>query len=149
MSLCRSVCLISSLPLLLLCTSCGKKAPNFKECVPVRGQVLYEGNPVPKGTRVVFHPVNEEVGPETILPRGEVGDDGSFVVSTYKFEDGAPAGAYTVTVLHFQKGRGMSHLLPEKYGDPATSGLQAQVGKRKTELPTFELVKDQSPMSEE
>ena len=111
----------------------------LKALYPARGQVFFDGKPA-KGARVVFHPVGAP-DPRAILPQAQVADDGTFVLSTYNFEDGAPQGSYSVTVVKMQ-GNGPVNLLLSRYENPATSGLEVQIEKRDNELPPFNLNKD-------
>jgi hypothetical protein len=111
-----------------------------KATVPVAGKVLVNGKPAEHAT-VVFHPVGG-AGPDAVRPRGKVGPDGAFALTTYDGGDGAPAGEYRVTVELWLAGRpdeGPSNRLPAKYADPATSGLTATVGAGPTDLKPFEL----------
>src|SRR5438034_11414590 len=63
---------------------------------PVRGRIYFDGSPAP-GAHVVFQQVDGENG-RTTRADALVDADGSFVLSTYKANDGAPAGEYKVTV---------------------------------------------------
>jgi hypothetical protein len=123
--------------LALLTLACNGRRER-KEVYPVRGKVLFEGKPA-EGARVVFH--SGDGGDErAILPHAKVGADGSFVMSTYNFEDGAPEGTYRVTVTHIQ-GNGPANLLPARFESPTTSGLQITVAKPGTDLEPFLLTK--------
>jgi len=63
---------------------------------PVRGQVLYDGRPLPNAT-VTFSPVSaSHVG--TPPPHGTSQGDGNFTLGTYADSDGAPVGEYKVVV---------------------------------------------------
>jgi hypothetical protein len=130
----------------LLATSCARdrRKPTF----PVRGQVLYEGNPTPEAL-VIFHPLNDP-DPRAMRPLGRVGADGRFTLTTYRAGDGAPAGDYAVTVS-WQKEvdrQGLPveerkndepNLLPDRYGKPGTSGLRVHVEAGANEFPPFRL----------
>jgi len=78
----------------LACASCsgGGSALN-----PVRGQVLYKGQPL-KGAVVTFHPKAGGKSFTTLLPVGMTGEDGSFTLATGD-KEGAPAGEYVVTLI--------------------------------------------------
>ena len=113
----------------VLTASCGKKEPPVFE---VRGQVLYEGKPVPHAF-VVLHPL-EEPPTRAVRPSASTDKDGWFVLSSYHVEDGAPAGDYTVTVewrkatiIDGDASALSPNLLPPKYSKPATSGLRISV----------------------
>lgn len=123
---------------------CGSKDASQerrKPVFPVQGQVLFAGRPTPYAL-VVFHPLNPD-DKDTPRPRGQVGADGKFTLTTYEPGDGAPAGDYRVTVeLWLSSGKrdeGPSNRLPARYGDPTTSGLTARVNTGPTELQPFHL----------
>jgi hypothetical protein len=124
---------------LLLAVSCSGR----KSVYPVRGKVLFEGAPA-VGARVQFHPENQSAE-QPFAPVGEVDKDGTFRLTTYSHEDGAPAGRYTVTVLWGKPSKGGDGYdqiwVPERYLSPATSKLTADVPEQETELPPFHLGK--------
>ena len=62
----------------------------------VEGKLLVADRPA-SGARLAFHPVAG--GPSGVCPVGVAGPDGGFVLTTYAFGDGAPAGEYVVTVM--------------------------------------------------
>ena len=114
----------------------------WKTLVPVKGRVLFEGKPVPYAL-VVFHPLAEEG--ETIRPRGQVAEDGSFQLTSYAAQDGAPPGEYRVTVEWWLARTGSdappTNRLPARYSKAATSRLQARIAEGTHELPTFKLTR--------
>jgi hypothetical protein len=115
------------------------KGDGRKPTVPVTGKVVLGDRPVANAT-VVFHPVGGE-GPDEARPRGTTRADGTFAVTTYDGNDGAPAGEYRVTVeLWLSSGRGdegPTSRLPAKYARPDTSGLVATVAAGPNELKPF------------
>src|SRR5262245_44200649 len=86
---------ISVIMLLLILAGCGQTDPNA--AYPVRGQVLYEAKP-PVGALVVLHPLIRPTSSDVPRPHGEVKNDGTFELTTFKPQDGAPPGDYAVTV---------------------------------------------------
>ena len=62
---------------------------------PVTGQVKV-ANEIPEGALVVLYPS----GPSNadLRPSGKVKQDGSFTLTTYDADDGAPAGDYVATI---------------------------------------------------
>jgi hypothetical protein len=121
----------------------GVPTGNRKPLHPVRGKVYFEGTPTPNAVVTFFLLTGDEKRPVRTAD-GVVEADGSFTLSTYAAEDGAPAGEYAVTVVW---GRGADeeskpgpNLLPERYGKPGTSGLQARVKEGVNEV-TLELKK--------
>ena len=110
---------------------------------PVRGRVLYKGKPVAEAS-VRFHPLGG-LPPAAVLT-ADTDADGEFAMSYKKAGDGAPAGQYAVTVVLREKRRdgdeeirNGANLLPNKYADPETSGLIADVRPGDNELPDFAL----------
>ncbi len=111
-----------------------------RKTAPMRGTVHLNGVPV-AGAHVVLREVVEK-------GTGIAGDaltegDGSFVVSTYRANDGLPPGKYNVGVtlrrpLHLPDGSVGPNQLPAKYADPAKSGITVTVpeagGEVKVEL---------------
>ncbi len=61
----------------------------------VEGIVLFEGKPA-EGARVTLYPMNSKR--DRYFPTGKVGPDGTFKLTTYRTDDGAPAGRYMVTI---------------------------------------------------
>ena len=124
---------------LLLGASCSGR----KTVYPVTGKVLFEGRPA-VGAVVQFHP-QDKVDTRAVAPLGQVGADGTFRLTTYAHEDGAPAGRYAVTVswgVPSKGGDGYDRLLvPGRYLSPATSKLTAEVSPQATELPPFKLTR--------
>jgi hypothetical protein len=109
----------------------------------VTGQVLFQGHPA-AGAIVQFHP-QDMADKNPLVPQGQVGSDGTFKLTTFKHDDGAPAGRYAVTVFWALPSKGGDNfdkvLVPERYLNPATSGLTADVPMGATDLPPFQLTK--------
>lgn len=127
----------------LLCPACGRN----NGLHTVRGQVLFENRP-PEHALVVLHPLGRADG-DAVRPRGEVGPDGTFVLSTYGARDGAPAGEYGVTVEWWQTSGSKKNpqgydappvnRLPARYARVESSGLRVQVKEGDNQLPPFQL----------
>lgn len=97
---------------------------------PVRGKIIYKGEPVPNGT-VNFIP--EAGGPSAT---GEIQKDGTFTLTTYSRGDGAVLGKHKVVIVAMQDGADIlpeartptpPPIVPVKYTSPATSTLSATV----------------------
>ncbi|MCI0682696.1 MAG: hypothetical protein L0Y71_11375 [Gemmataceae bacterium] len=84
----------------LTCASCGSGTTRQKT-YPVAGKVLWKSDKTPAiNALVVFRPTGDakpEAWPEG-FPRGTVGADGSFKLTSYVAGDGAPAGEYGVLI---------------------------------------------------
>lgn len=84
---------------------CGRSGAEFN-VAPVRGKVLYNGQPVTSGV-VRFRPTEVAGAREGVTGKpasGEVKSDGTFVLSTYKDGDGAVIGKHEVSYLPVVKG---------------------------------------------
>ena len=94
---------------------------------PVKGTVMYNGKPVPKGT-VLFTPMN---GGSTAT--GEINEDGTYRLTTYKPGDGACVGEYRVVIMAMEgplQGDppvAPPPIIPDKYSSLALSDLKATV----------------------
>jgi hypothetical protein len=109
---------------------------------PVKGKVLVQGKPAKKAF-VLFVPVKEPAEAPDPRPRAEVGDDGTFQLSTYGENDGAPAGDYSVSI-NWPGG-----VLPDGREEPAdklqgryeitNTKLRASVKEGPNELAPFQL----------
>jgi hypothetical protein len=83
------------------------------------------------GARLFFHPVASVADPKALRPFAVAADDGTFRLTTYMAEDGAPAGEYVVTVTWPVKAgadeEASSDRLKYAYADPKKSPLRATV----------------------
>jgi hypothetical protein len=121
---------------LLLGCGCGcgaKGAGSSPTLIPVKGKVTFKGQPLTTGT-VRFEP--EDYGrPAT----GALQSDGTFVLSTLTEGDGVVAGHHRVSIIGANAtSKSKSAGLPRKYGDGASSKLEADVSAEKTEF-TFDI----------
>lgn len=123
-------------------SSCGPPVPIH----PASGQVFVDGEPA-VGALVVLHPV----GPSaklTARPSARVDASGSFVLSTFRARDGAPAGEYVVAIAWLDdaaKADAQTGAVPTKaraeYADPAISPLRVRIEAGKNAIPAFQLSK--------
>lgn len=104
----------------LVCVSgCGDGRPKR---VPVSGQVLVDGKPLPYGF--------VQVVPEGARPAaGAVGPDGRFTLTTFEPGDGAVLGIHPVMVTAAEMISTTTQRwhAPKKYADVATSGLAVTI----------------------
>jgi hypothetical protein len=106
-----------------------------KKTVPARGIVTYKGKPLDNAS-VTFMPLEEG---KTISARGSTDGVGSFVLSTYGKDDGAPVGKYKVLVsvsftvevepgvLAPEPEGGFKSPIPLKYANPKTTDILMEV----------------------
>jgi hypothetical protein len=138
-----------SLPLLLALLSlsgCGESDPPKVQVFPVAGKVKLASGEVPVGARIVLHAVTRsEAIPAGISPTGTVKKDGTFKISVYGEEDGAPPGEYKATVEWFkpvvtkEESFQGPNVLPANYSDPARTPVSVTVQAGPTEVPPIEI----------
>src|SRR5262245_7963022 len=134
--------------LVVLASGCaGNKGPRL---YPVKGVVRINGEPA-RDVNIVFTPVTLPAdGATPLSPAAVTGDDGSFLLMSFKPGDGAPAGDYKVTVIYpmnrFNKHQSGIDRLRGKFADPKTSGLTAKVEPTSNDLPPFDLKADVMPL---
>jgi hypothetical protein len=96
---------------------------------PVRGKVVFkDGSPL-NGGLVRFRPVDEKL---QVSARGDIQEDGTFILGTYKDDDGAVPGKYQVAITPPPRpkkrekpiGRPAIHSRFEKF---ETSGCEVEV----------------------
>ncbi|HEY7154332.1 MAG TPA: hypothetical protein VH575_10280 [Gemmataceae bacterium] len=114
----------------IYCLGCGpRNNPTFEKTVPVRGAVVLPNGRTLTSGLVTFHPKDPTKGEA----RGSIKTDGRFELGTYKINDGAMLGAYTVTVEPiFYDERGNPRLnrslgIPPQYTDAQASTLTVEV----------------------
>jgi hypothetical protein len=116
---------------------CSSKKPSDRKAVfPVRGKLLVDNQPAP-GAMVVFHPVNASA--QTERPFGKVSPDGTFELTTYEGQDGAPAGEYVVTTeWQLSANRDAPgpwpNVLPPEFSEPKRSPLKLTIAPAPNEL---------------
>ena len=94
---------------ILPCWGCGGGGtPHLGKTVPVKGRITYRGKPLVQGT-VTFEP--EDTGREA---SGDIGPDGTFVLTTFTDGDGAVPGIHRVRV-------GNAAVGPATIGRPAAT----------------------------
>ena len=109
---------------------------------PVQGAIQYRGQPA-AGAFVSLVPKNATDGVPN--PRATVAKDGSFTVSTYDGNDGAPEGEYVVTVQWYKPVRqgndlvGGPNVLPAKYSSPKTSDVTIHIAAGENRLKPIQI----------
>lgn len=142
------------LSLLALLVGCNKEEGAPVPVFAARGKVLFLGKPI-QGARVLLHPVDSAASP--IRPRGVTGEDGTFILTSFFADDGAPAGDYKVTIswkyfekAELEKAVGIKESedgdlapehLPKRYQNPQTSGIEVTVSEGNNEFPPFQLAR--------
>jgi hypothetical protein len=116
-----------ALPVCTLAISGCERGP---EIVRVSGKVTSHGGGWPKPGYIDFAPVHAADGLPLVPGMAKFDTDGNFVVLTGQREGLLP-GEYRVAVRCWESepGKHDSHkdLVPERFGNPATSGLELKV----------------------
>jgi hypothetical protein len=81
------------LALAALAIGCGS-ADNIK-VFPVKGTVKFEGQPMKGGGSIAFYPTGGQTG---ATPGGEIKEDGTYELMTYKPGDGSMPGDFRVVI---------------------------------------------------
>lgn len=108
---------------------------------PVEGTLHAKGEPL-YGAYLTFHPQGDVGMTKGNKPFARVEQDGSFRVTTYDTNDGAPAGSYAVTIYWPEdpESRGFSpDRLKEKFAKPEQPAFEVTIGGEPTQLPAWEL----------
>jgi hypothetical protein len=124
---------------LALGAGCGTGKPT---AYPVTGKVTVGGKDA-DGALVCLHPVDGD-GPNAVRPLGYVQQDGTFQLTSYKENDGAPAGRYKVTVVWRPKKKTTTEpdgpdFLKGRYADPKASKIEVTVNQGATALDPIKL----------
>lgn len=102
---------------------------NLKPVHPSRGRLFLDGVALPEAAVVLWLPDKE--GKKYTRTADALSEaDGSFALTTYDREDGAPVGEYVVTVqsrTSWPSGRTAKNTLPAQYADPKTTPLRFRV----------------------
>jgi hypothetical protein len=112
--------------------------PPVLPVAPVSGSVKF-GNEIPAGAQLTFVPVARTE--EGIQSSAVVKPDGTFKVSTYGTEDGAPLGDYVVLAQWFKPVKGEEgnaggpNVIPKDYSDPTKSPIKVTVKEGSNEIP--------------
>ena len=111
---------------------------------PVKGKVTVSGE-VPLGALVVLYPTQK--GAKELRPSGKVGADGSFTLTTYEADDGAPAGEYVATIQWnklVKRGNDYSagpNAVPKQYGSQESSPWKVRVAETPNVLEPYAIGK--------
>ena len=111
---------------------------------PVKGRALFEGQPM-SGANVVLHPSSSSKVPAELRPRGSVAADGTFALSTFDPNDGAPSGDFVITVVWSKpvvvdgETQFGPNLAPATYSKPESSPLKITIAPGTKELKPLEL----------
>lgn len=113
---------------------------------PVEGTVTAKGKPA-AGVQVSFFGTDPELmAPTAPFPKAVTGEDGTFTLTSYEPNDGAPAGNYIVTLVWPASDSDDPEIqdssidrLRGKYSDAETSSIKVTIEPSENQLNPFEL----------
>ncbi|MBY0513262.1 MAG: hypothetical protein K2P78_05050 [Gemmataceae bacterium] len=133
------VCLIGTAALTVSCADSGRE-PVYA----VNGKVLREGKAA-VGAMVILHKVGGD-DKRALKPFGRAKSDGTFQITTYTTDDGAPEGEYIVTLVwptppppNQPDAEEGPDRLKGRLADPKTSKWRVKVEKKPLELEPFQI----------
>jgi hypothetical protein len=107
---------------------------------PVSGKINFKGKP-PVGAQVVLRATGAG-GVDGVVPIGTVKPDGSFTITSYEPDDGAPEGDY-VALIRWNKlsadGTQGPNVLPRQYADAKASPVRVSVGNGPVDIPAINI----------
>ncbi|MBP3955890.1 hypothetical protein J8F10_11395 [Gemmata sp. G18] len=130
------------LALIALAPSACEKKETRVPVYPVSGKVLVGGKPV-AGVMIVLHAA-DGTQPAPAKPNAKTAADGTFRLSSYDPQDGAPAGTYAVTLFWFKNNPdddGSADRFKGKYANPEKPARTVTITAGPNELPVFELTR--------
>lgn len=150
-SLSQSICCQFQLPLgatllvalslaPLLFVGCGGSEER-PELQPAQGKLLINGEPA-EGATVIFHPASgTDFDARGTRPKGTVGGDGTFQVTSYQANDGIPTGDYQVGIIWLGDPESDSawDKLGGRLADPKQTGLTVSVVEGENQFEPFTL----------
>jgi len=121
-----------------LLAGCGGSSSGISRvpCHPAKGS-LFIGDKPATGASVFFVPTKETPESQTPRPRGTVGADGTFRLSTFDTDDGAPAGEYGLII--FWPGQETDDRLNGRYDSPEKSKQTVKIAVGSNEIPPIKL----------
>lgn len=124
----------------LIAPGCGRSGNDGPPAYPARGKLHINGQPA-ASAQITLHPVNgEDFDKRGCRPSGRVDAEGTFRLTTYEIEDGAPAGDYVVTV-YWPAAPDSNEPSPDRLGgkllDPEESKFQIHIEPGDNEIPAI------------
>jgi hypothetical protein len=118
---------------ILALAGCSSRGPALPPTVAARGKVLLANGQPLRGGRIELH----KLDPKTVDAFADVGNDGSFVLTTYQPDDGAVPGRYVVTISPYNyKDKSGNPVklanagqIPSKYLESETSDVQVDIAQ--------------------
>lgn len=124
--------LLALAPAILFFSGCAEKRV---EVFPALGKVAFQGRP-PVGATVVLHPVNAQN--DDFAPTGVVKEDGTYAITSYDPDDGAPQGDYVATIEWYRFDKKLGgvgpNVLPRKYASWKSSPIKVSISSGQNQI---------------
>ena len=119
-------------------TGCGDSSPPVASvpCHLAKGTLIIGDKPA-AGATIILVPKTEIAGSTTPRPQGKVDDNGTFQLSTFGTNDGAPAGEYGLIV--FWPGNDSDDRLNGRYDTPAETKQTVKIAEGTNDIPPIKL----------
>jgi hypothetical protein len=136
---CKAACAAMLSLMILLCVGCGGEDWQA-QTHPAFGMISINGQS-PAGAIVELHATGEQSDVRNSRPWAVVREDGSYSLTTYQTDDGAPAGDYAVVVRWPPdvSRPSLADRLSGAYADPQKSRWKVTVAEGDNELPVIEI----------
>ena len=128
---------------LVAAAGCGQADSRRTPVFPATGKISFKGQ-APAGASVVLFPKSGAAkAPDVdfVCPRGRVQSDGTFALTSYRTDDGAPVGEYAVTIEWHKLTKAPDgqpdlgpNLLPPQFSRPDKSPLLVTIVPGKNNL---------------
>lgn len=139
----RHLLVIGSMTMTGMLVGCGKAKQPWEVAHPTVGVVKIDGQPL-ANAQITLVPEDSKV-PDTVRPRGFTDNTGSFELSTYGENDGAPVGKYKLLAMRFpvigtadNPSQGPNDL-PPKYSRADTSDVSVEIEAQENDLSSLQL----------
>lgn len=142
------ICLIALYSLVL--TSCsgstGPKGPPTPKTTKVKGILLFDGQPAPRGlVELKLYEKGHDPKPTQMIPKAIVGENGKYEFSSYGDKDGTVPGDYVISIEWLKIGPGTlfgPDKLLNNYNNPSNDDPKFQVtvvDGKPVEIPTIDI----------
>jgi hypothetical protein len=149
----RTIALLSLLGLFASAGCSGGTNEGRPAVYPASGKVVIQGQPA-SGVLVVLHPVEGSLAAQKgVKPSATTEEDGTFQLSSYEQNDGAPPGEYAATIQWFQPAASPANGRPAlpagfappsdrlrgKFKDPRNSPWKITISEGENDLQPIEI----------
>lgn len=129
---------LGMLALALLTTGCGGPEAWKVHTHQAEGKITINGE-APVNAIIILKSLGAPIDARHTQPWGEVQQDGSYQLTTYRYQDGAPSGTYAVTLFWPTAPGSDTDRLNEKFTSIETAVAQVEIKSGNNTLPEIKL----------